>query len=619
MAPGILIQLLALALVFLCPAIATWLPSVAYGRRAGRLRRLAATGPVPHSPGGEKSFRGCESDAVDRRIAESAPPAAVLRSETVPRAGAGVTTNGWRHIRDEAERLRERTLRELFAEDEDRFQRFSFTLDDLTIDLSKEKIDGRALDALLALARAAAVEEKRAALFGAEHLNLTEDRPALHMALRGGAEAPAGDDVAGTRERFLTFAEAVRAGGYAAAAGPFTDVINIGIGGSDLGPAMVARALEPDRAGPRLHFVSNVDGAHLADVTRGLDPARTLVIVASKTFTTLETMTNAQSAREWLLDAVDEPGAHMAAVSSNVPAAAEFGIDADRVFGFWDWVGGRYSVWSAIGLPVAIGIGAARFRDFLAGATAMDAHFRAAPLEENLPVLMALIAVWRRNAMGCPTTALIPYDQRLERFPAYVQQLAMESNGKRVTREGRPVGHATAPIVWGEPGTNAQHSFFQLIHQGTDIVPVDFVLAAEPRAADPDHHALLAANALAQAQALAFGMTEEEARASMAEAGADAAEIDRLAPHRTFPGDRPSTTILHRRLDAHGLGRLIALYEHKTFVEGVIWNVNSFDQWGVELGKRLAKRLIPVVADGEAPTGLDGSTAGLVRRLRELG
>ncbi|HUF55205.1 MAG TPA: glucose-6-phosphate isomerase [Thermohalobaculum sp.] len=524
--------------------------------------------------------------------------------------------DAWGRLDAAAERLRARHLRDLFAEDPARFDRFSVAFEDMLLDFSKEKLDRDALDLLLALAREAGLEERRDALFAGEAVNDTEGRAALHMALRGGAAPPAGDDVEATLDRVLEFAEAVRSGKYVGDAGPFTDVVNIGIGGSDLGPAMVARALEPDRDGPRLHFVSNVDGAHLADTIRALEPARTLVVVASKTFTTLETMTNARSARDWLAAAVPDPGRHMAAVSSNVAGAGDFGIDASRVFGFWDWVGGRYSVWSAIGLSVAIGVGPKIFRAFLAGAAAMDAHFRDAPPEANLPVLMGLIAVWRRNAMGWPTTALIPYDQRLVRFPAYVQQLAMESNGKRVTRDGRPVARATAPVVWGEPGTNAQHSFFQLVHQGTDTVPVDFILAAEPRGADPHHHALLAANCLAQAQALAFGMTEAEVRAELEEKGTDGAQIDRLAPHRTFPGDRPSTTILHRRLDARALGRLIALYEHKVFVEGVLWDINSFDQWGVELGKTLAKRLIPVVEGEAPPEGLDASTAGLIRRFR---
>lgn len=515
----------------------------------------------------------------------------------------------WANLRTEAERLRSRRIADLFADDPARFSSLSLTLDDLTVDFSKEKIDRPALAVLYALARAADVEKKRDAMFGGAVWNLTEGRAVLHMALRDGAAAPQGDDVAGVRDRFLAYAESVRA------SGSFDDVINIGIGGSDLGPVMAVRALAPDHDGPRVHFVSNVDGAHLTDVLRGLDPARTLVVIASKTFTTLETMTNARSARDWL-------GAHaadnMAAVSTNIPACAEFGIPADRVFGFWDWVGGRYSLWGAIGLPLAIAIGAEGFRMFLAGARAMDRHFCAAPLEQNLPATLGLLGVWRRNAMEQPTAALIPYDQRLERFPAYVQQLDMESNGKRVRRDGRPTAQATGPVVWGEPGTNAQHSFFQLLHQGADVVPVDFIVAAEPREDLGDHHALLLANCLAQAQALAFGKSEADVRAEMTAAGVDAPEIDRLAAHRTFPGDRPSTTILHRRLDPYALGRLIALFEHKVFVQGAVWDINSFDQFGVELGKELAGRLAPVLRDGADPAGLDASTQGLVARIRDL-
>ena len=523
----------------------------------------------------------------------------------------------WPQLAPHAARLGATTLRALFAGDPDRFARFSLRLDDLLIDWSKEKIDAPALGALFDLARNREVETARDALFSGARWNVTEDRAVLHMALRGGAAAPEGDDVAATLARMLGFAEDVRAGRYAARAGPFTDIVNIGIGGSDLGPGMAARALEPDRDGPRLHFVSNVDKAHLVDVTKSLDPARTLVIVASKTFTTLETMMNARSARAWLQAAVgQDAGHHMAAVSTNIAGAAEFGIAASRVFGFWDWVGGRYSVWSSIGLPVAIGIGAEDFRAFLAGAAAMDRHFREAPLERNLPAVLALLGIWRRNAMGWPSVAVIPYDQRLERFPAYVQQLDMESNGKRVTREGLPVATATGPVIWGEPGTNAQHSFFQLLHQGTDTVPIDFIAAAEPRDGAGQHHTALLANCLAQAQALAFGRTETEVRARMAEQGASAAEIDRLAPHRTFPGDRPSTTILHRRLDPFTLGRLIALYEHKVFVQGAIWGIDSFDQWGVELGKDLAARLMPPLRGDPAPN-LDVSTAGLMAAIRE--
>jgi glucose-6-phosphate isomerase len=532
----------------------------------------------------------------------------------------------WKRVHAEAARLRPAHLRELFAADPGRFRRLSVRLDDLLVDFSKEKLDARALAALLALARAARLEESREAMFAGAPVNVTERRAALHMALRGGAgERVVVDgtdvmpEVKATLERFLAFAEDVRAGRVAAADGaPFRDVLHIGIGGSVLGPEMATRALAPWHDGPRLHYVANVDGAALGDAVRGLDPRRTLVIVASKTFTTLETMTNAQSARAWLEAALGRgAGGHLAAVSSNLAATREFGIEPARVFGFWDWVGGRYSVWSAIGLPVAIAIGAGGFRAFLAGGRAMDGHFCTAPLARNLPVLLALISVWRRNVMGWPTVALIPYEERLAHFPAYVQQLAMESNGKRVTLEGEPVPAATAPVLWGEPGTDAQHSFFQLLHQGTDIVPVDFLVAARPPDERPAHHARLVASALAQSAALAFGRTEAEVRAEMAAAGAGAHEIGRLAPHRVFPGDRPSTTIVYRSLDPETLGRLVALYEHKTFVESVIWNINAFDQWGVELGKALATRFLPALT-GEAAADLDGSTAGLLEHLRGL-
>ncbi|WP_260513640.1 glucose-6-phosphate isomerase [Stappia sediminis] len=534
-------------------------------------------------------------------------------------------SDAWSLVHGEASRLRPIHLSGLFAEDDKRFERLSATLDDLLIDYSKEKLDEAALDALIALAQAADVEVRREAMFSGEPINLTEGRAVLHTALRAGADAKVmvdGEDVMPkvreTLDRFLAFAEDVRSGKYAAADGkPFTDVVNIGIGGSDLGPAMAVRALAPDADGPRLHFVSNVDGAHLADTVKTLDPARTLFIVASKTFTTLETMTNARSARAWVEAKLgQDAGKHFAAVSTNLDATADFGIDEARVFGFWDWVGGRYSIWSSIGLPLAIAIGAEGFRKFLAGAEAMDRHFREAPLSENLPVLLALVGIWRRNALDLPTVALIPYDQRLDRFAAYVQQLDMESNGKRVTHEGEPPHSETGPIIWGEPGTNAQHSFFQLLHQGTDVIPVDFMAAVNARNGMEGHHNLLLANCLAQARALAFGRSEEDVRAAMAKKGASAEEIDKLAPHRTFPGDRPSTVILYDRLDPYTLGRLIALFEHKVFVQGAIWNVNSYDQWGVELGKELAGQLAPLVS-GEATNtaGLDASTKGLLSRL----
>ena len=528
-------------------------------------------------------------------------------------------TDAWRAVEAANAALAHTTLRGLFAGDPTRFARFSRSLDDLTVDFSKERIDAAALTALLALHDAAGVAAKRDAMAAGAAINATEGRAVLHMALRGSvAPDVAGvGEVASVREAFLGFAEDVRTGRHAAADGrPFDAVLNIGIGGSDLGPAMAARALAPDADGPAAHFVSNVDGAHFTDVAKGLDPARTLVVVASKTFTTQETMTNAAAARDWLRGALGAAGdGHLAAVSTNLPACAAFGIPASRVFGFWDWVGGRYSLWGAIGLPLAIAVGADRFRAMLDGAAAMDRHFLTAPPEDNLPVLLGLIGVWRRSVMGCATAAVIPYDQRLDRFPAYLQQLMMESNGKGVGLDGAPLRRPACPVIWGEPGTNAQHSFFQMLHQGLETIPVDFILAAEPREALGDHHAKLTANCLAQSAALAFGMTADEARDAMLAKGADAAEAGRLAPHRAFPGDRPSTTLIHRRLDPFSLGRLVALYEHRTFVEGAIWGVNPFDQFGVELGKRMASDLLPA-AQGGAAAGFDGSTQGLLAALR---
>ena len=532
--------------------------------------------------------------------------------------------DAWQALADHAARLKPVHLRTLFETSSDRFGALSWSLDDLLIDASKEKLDADALASLIDLARVSGVEAKRDAMVRGEAINATEGRAVLHMALRGGAGEQVrvlGQDVmpaiAETLDRMLAFADAVREGRFASVSGePFSDVINIGIGGSDLGPAMAVQALAPDHDGPRIHFVSNVDGAHLSDTLTSLDPARTLVVVASKTFTTLETMTNAQSARSWLAAALgDEAGRHVAAVSTNLEATRAFGVDDDRVFGFWDWVGGRYSVWSAIGLSVAIAVGSTAFRAFLDGARAMDEHFLSAPLERNLPVLLALIGVWRRNAMGWPTVGLMPYDQRLARFPAYVQQMDMESNGKRVTRGGEPVDRASGPVIWGEPGTNSQHSFFQLLHQGTDTVPVDFLIAAEPREAIGDHHAKLVSNALAQSAALAFGKSEADVRAELTAGGVSAADIERLAPHKTFPGDRPSTTVVYRTLDPHTLGRLLALYEHKVFVQGAIWGVNSFDQWGVELGKALANALLPAVKGDVGADAFDASTRGLLAHL----
>jgi len=517
-----------------------------------------------------------------------------------------------------------------FAADPRRFETFHAGLDDLLFDYSKQRVFADTLAGLFALAKAADVEGKRDAMFRGDLVNTTERRAALHTALRNPEPTPVvvgghdfGPDIIEERERMLAFAADVRGGLSRGGLGqPFTDVVNIGIGGSDLGPAMATRALAPyGQPQLRCHFVSNVDGADLGDTLKGLDPARTLFIVSSKTFTTQETMTNARSARQWLATALGESavGDHFAAVSTNLEKVREFGIDGARVFGFWDWVGGRYSVWSSIGLPLAIAIGPEHFREFLAGGHDIDQHFRSAPMRDNIPLLMGLLSVWNRNVLGYATQAVIPYDQRLGRFPAYLQQLQMESNGKGVELDGSPAAQSTGAVVWGEPGTNGQHAFFQLIHQGTEIVPVDFLVAALPTHADKAHHELLVANCLAQGEALMRGRTAEEAKALMTINGVAPAEAERLAPHKRFSGGRPSSTFLYRELTPRMLGRLIALYEHKVFTEAAIWDVNPFDQWGVELGKELASRLAPVVSNLSASTDkLDGSTAGLIAQYRAL-
>lgn len=538
----------------------------------------------------------------------------------------------WQALEMHAERLKGQHLSELFAADAERFASLSFSLDDLLIDFSKEKIDHFALSSLLQLAQDAGVEQRRDAMIHGEKINVTEQRAVLHMALRDGIPADVqvdGQDVLAevqaVRERFLNFAEAVRSGAYKTVSGQtFTDVVNIGIGGSDLGPVMVTAALAPWHDGPQVHFVSNVDGAHIVDTLTPLNPATTLIIVASKTFTTAETMLNFSTALAWLKTQLGEQaGQHVAAVSTNLAATRSYGIDDSRVFGFWDWVGGRYSVWSAIGLPVAIAIGKSAFEDFLAGAKAMDEHFCSAPLANNLPVLFALVGIWRRNILNYPTVALIPYDQHLSRFPAYVQQLDMESNGKRVKLDGSAIDEATGAVIWGEPGTNAQHSFFQLIHQGSDVIPVDFLAAANSSSVSQfgdveHHHETLLTNVLAQAQALAFGRDAQAVRADMQAAGLAADKIEQLVPHRTFPGDRPSTSIIYRQLTPDTLGRLVALFEHKVFVQGAIWGVNSYDQWGVELGKKLANALAPALHERTIPADLDASTAGLLKHIHAL-
>jgi glucose-6-phosphate isomerase len=534
------------------------------------------------------------------------------------------TTAQWAALSRLHSQVADMHLRDLFG-DPDRVASLSLTAGDLELDLSKQRITGEVVGALLDLAEVAGVPERIRAMLAGHPINTTEGRAVLHTALRAPRDAVIEVDgvdvvheVHEVLDRMGTFAGRVRSGDWTGHTGKRVEtVVNIGIGGSDLGPAMAYRALAPYvQEGLTCRFVSNVDGADLARTLAGCDPETTLFVVASKTFTTIETLTNARSARDWLVGALGDQEAvrsHFVALSTNAEGVADFGIDADNTFGFWDWVGGRYSVGSAIGLSLMIAIGPESFRAFLDGMRTIDEHLRDAPLHQNAPVLMALIGVWYRNFLDLPTHAVLPYSHDLARFPAYLQQLDMESNGKRVHADGTPVGTQTGPIVWGEPGTNGQHAFYQLIHQGTTTVPCDLIGFLQPdvdlpAATAQGHHDQLIANLIAQGQALAFGRTAEEVAAEGVPAD--------LVPHRTFPGNIPSTTILADRLTPSVLGQLIALYEHKVFVQGVVWGVNSFDQWGVELGKVLATAIVPQLADPTAPLDHDASTSALIERYR---
>jgi len=528
----------------------------------------------------------------------------------------------WKALAAHVEEIRGLHLRDLFADDPRRAERMTAEAAGLRLDYAKNRITDETLRLLVALAGECGLRQRIEAMFRGDRINVTEDRPVLHIALR----APRGafimvdgenvvPQVHAVLDRMAAFAEQIRSGGWRGHTGrPIRTIINVGIGGSDLGPVMACEALRhyADR-GLTFRFVSNVDGTDMAEALREADPAETLFIIASKTFTTQETMTNAASARQWLLGGLGGDAAavarHFVAVSTNAAKVAEFGIDTANMFEFWDWVGGRYSMESAIGLSTMIAIGPDHFRAMLAGSHEMDEHFRAASLERNLPALMGLLTVWHVNFCGAETIAVLPYDQYLRRFPAYLQQLTMESNGKRVTVDGRPVEYATGPVYFGEPGTNGQHSFYQLIHQGTRLVPCDFIGFAQSLNPIGRHHDLLMANVLAQAEALAFGRTADEVRAE--------GTPEELVPHRVFEGNRPSNVILAERLTPHALGALVALYEHSVFTQGAIWNINPFDQWGVELGKALARRIVPEL-DGrpEPALGHDGSTNALIRHYR---
>jgi glucose-6-phosphate isomerase len=501
-------------------------------------------------------------------------------------------------------------LREAFARDPGRFDALSVQAPEVFADLSKNLVDTATLHFLLDLARECGIEAQRDAMLRGDIVNLTEGRAVLHTALRAPkGEGPFSDEVHGVLDAMLAYAEHVRADDA------ITDIVNIGIGGSDLGPQMVVPALDAfSHAGKRLHFVSNVDGHDIQPVLRGLKAKHTLFIIASKTFTTQETMANAAVARAWFIaQGGSDIARHFAATTTNVEAAAAFGIAT--TFGFWDWVGGRYSLWSSIGLPIAIAIGAANFRALLAGAHAMDRHFAEAPLAKNLPVLLGLIDVWYRNFHRFTSRSVAPYHQGLKRLPAYLQQLEMESNGKRVDVNGEALPFGTSPVVWGEPGTNGQHAYFQMLHQGTDVIPVEFIAVKHPTHPFADLQRKLLANCLAQSQALMLGKSPAAARAESAPTASATLDRDVLARHRTFPGNRPSTTFVLDKLTPASLGALIAMYEHRVFTSGALWGINSFDQWGVELGKALASDLLPRLASGSVD-GLDASTAGLLTRLR---
>ena len=521
-------------------------------------------------------------------------------------------------------------LRELFAQDPDRFERFSLTFDDILFDYSKNRITQTTIDLLLALARQASLEEAIEAMFNGAKINVTEDRAVLHVALRNRSNRPIfvdGQDVMPQVNAVLAkmrkFSDAVRTGewkGYTGQA--ITDVVNIGIGGSDLGPKMATEALKPyAQAGLHTHFVSNVDATDIVETLKNLDPSTTLFLIASKTFTTQETMTNANSARAWFLTAAKDESAvtkHFVAISTNEKAVRAFGIDPDNMFEFWDWVGGRYSLWSAIGLSIAISIGMDRFEELLSGAHAVDEYFRATPFAKNIPVIMALVGIWYNNFYDAQTHAILPYDQYMKYFADYFQQGDMESNGKSVTKEGLWVDYSTGPVIWGQPGTNGQHAFYQLLHQGTKLVPCDFLAPAQSHNPLDDHHPILLSNFFAQTEALAMGKTSEEVAAELTAQGISGEKLELLIAAKTFTGNRPTNSFLFRKLTPETLGKLLALYEHKIFVQGVIWDINSFDQMGVELGKVLAKTILPELK-GDAPVSShDASTNGLINYYKQI-
>jgi glucose-6-phosphate isomerase len=530
----------------------------------------------------------------------------------------------WQALAAHYNKMAKQHMRDLFAADPKRFEKFSVRFKDILLDFSKNRINEETMRLLFDLARQANLKDWIGRMFNGEKINITEDRAVLHVALRNRSNRPIkvdGEDVMPEVNAVLAhmreFTEAVRGGQWTGYTGKrITDAVNIGIGGSDLGPVMATEALKPYGSPHlRVHFVSNIDGTHIVETTKHLDPETTLFIVASKTFTTQETITNARTAREWLLGRAFDDTAiakHFVALSTNADEVAKFGIDTKNMFGFWDWVGGRYSLWSAIGLPIALYIGMGNFEELLTGAHEMDEHFRTMPFDENLPVILGLIGIWYNNFFGAQTVAILPYDQYMHRFSAYFQQGDMESDGKSVNRDGQPVGVQTGPVIWGEPGTNGQHAFYQLIHQGTKLIPCDFIAPIKSHNPTGHHHPILLSNFFAQTEALMKGKTADEVRAELTASGMSGEALEKLIPHKVFAGNKPTNSIMFEQLTPRTLGSLIALYEHKIFTQGIIWNINSFDQWGVELGKQLAKVILPeLTADGEVTTH-DASTNGLI-------
>ncbi|ERT13331.1 glucose-6-phosphate isomerase [Photorhabdus temperata] len=537
-------------------------------------------------------------------------------------------TSAWKALEQHFAQIKNIHIRELFEQDKDRFAKFSATFDDqMLVDFSKNRITTETLEKLQALAKETDVAGAIRSMFSGEKINRTEDRAVLHIALRNRSNTPIivdGEDVMqqvnAVLAKMKNFSQRVINGewkGYTGKA--MTDVVNIGIGGSDLGPYMVTEALKPYKNHLNMHFVSNVDGTHIAETLKALNPETTLFLIASKTFTTQETMTNAHSARDWFLKTAGDEAhvaKHFAALSTNEQEVEKFGIDTQNMFEFWDWVGGRYSLWSAIGLSIALSIGFDNFEQLLSGAHTMDQHFAHTQFEQNIPVLLALIGIWYNNFFGAETEAILPYDQYLHRFAAYFQQGNMESNGKYIDRNGCPVDYQTGPIIWGEPGTNGQHAFYQLIHQGTKLIPCDFIASAINHNPLSDHHNKLLSNFFAQTEALAFGKTRGQVDAEFAASGKTAVEVGHVAPFKVFEGNRPTNSILLREITPFSLGTLIAMYEHKIFVQGAILNIFTFDQWGVELGKQLANRILPKLEDGEEVADHDSSTNGLINRFK---